>query len=46
MRYCDVRSQTFEVRVDVDHNGLKRTYFEAPGQFNHLMILFVQFYWK
>ncbi len=46
-RYCDVRSHTFEVEVDVDLNGVKRIYYAVmrrgnkPGDFSVL-----KFYWK
>ncbi len=46
-RYCDVRSSTFEVQVDVDFNGVKRQYFSVirkgtrAGDFGIL-----KFYWK
>ncbi len=48
LRYCDVRSHTFEVQVDVELDGLKRTYYgilrrgaQRGGDF-----ALVQFYWK
>ena len=48
MRYCDVRSQTFEVRVDVNMDGLKRSYLGVlrrnPLRPNDFVL--VQFYWK
>lgn len=46
-RYCDVRSHTFEVEVDVDLNGVKRIYTAVirrgtrPGDFSIL-----KFNWK
>jgi general secretion pathway protein K len=47
-RYCDVRSQTFEVRVDVALDGLKRTFFGTlrrnPLRPNDFVV--VQFYWN
>lgn len=46
-RYCDVRSSTFEVQVDVNFNGVPRRYFSVirkgsrAGDFGIL-----KFYWK
>jgi general secretion pathway protein K len=47
-RYCDVRSHTFEARVDVQLDGFKQSYYAVlrrngnrPGDF-----VVVQFYWK
>ena len=46
-RYCDVRSSTFEVQVDVDFNGVTRQYISVirkgtrAGDFGIL-----KFYWK
>jgi general secretion pathway protein K len=47
LRYCDVRSQTFDVQVDVFLDGQKRTYYGVlrrnprGGDF-----ILVQFYWR
>lgn len=46
-RYCDVRSYTFDVQVQVEVNGVTRSYFAVvrrggrPGDFT-----IIKFYWK
>lgn len=45
-QYCDVRSKTFQVRVDADVGGYKRTFFAILGRNNQRDVQILSFYWK
>lgn len=46
-RYCDVRSHTFEVQVDVDVRGTKREYFAVVRRSNNTAdFQTLKFFWK
>ena len=45
-RYCDVRSHTFEVEVDVDVRGSKRQFFAVIRRSGNLDFQTLKFYWK
>ena len=44
--YCDVRSKTFQVRVDAEISGYKRTFFAVLGRNNQRDVQILSFYWK
>lgn len=45
-QYCDVRSYTFEVRVDAEIGGSKRTFFAIIGRNSPRDLQVLSFYWK
>ena len=45
-QFCDTRSKTFQVQVDVDVGGYKRTFFAVLGRNNQRDVLLLSFYWK
>jgi len=45
-QYCDVRSYTFEVRVDAEIGGTKRTFFAIIGRNSARDLPVLGFYWK
>jgi general secretion pathway protein K len=45
-QFCDVRSKTFQVRVDADVGGYKRTFFATLGRNNQRDVQILSFYWK
>jgi general secretion pathway protein K len=45
-QFCDVRSKTFQVRVDADVGGYKRTFFAVLGRNNQREVQILSFYWK
>jgi type II secretory pathway component PulK len=45
-RYCDVRSRTFEVRVDAEIGGSKRTFYAIVGRNSTRDLPVLSFYWK
>jgi general secretion pathway protein K len=45
-RYCDVRSRTFEVKVEAEINGYKRDFYAVIGRNNPRDIQLLSFYWK
>jgi general secretion pathway protein K len=44
-QFCDVRSRTFEVRVDAQINGYHRLFKAVLGRGNHRDIQVLSFYW-
>lgn len=44
--FCDVRSKTFQVQVDADVGGYKRTFFAILGRNNQRDVQVLSFYWK
>lgn len=46
VRYCDVRSRTFEVQVDAQINGFHRYFFATLYRNNPRDIQVLTFYWK
>ncbi len=44
--YCDVRSRTFQVQVDADVGGYKRTFYAILGRNNPRDVQILSFYWK
>jgi general secretion pathway protein K len=45
-RYCDVRSRTFEVRVDAQIRGAKRTFYAVLGRNSPRDVQVLSFYWN
>jgi type II secretory pathway component PulK len=45
-RYCDVRSRTFQVTVNVDIRGYHRTFYAIVGRNSPRDIGILSFYWK
>ena len=45
-QFCDVRSRTFEVEVDVEIGGSKRTFHAILGRNNPRDVQLLSFYWK
>jgi general secretion pathway protein K len=46
MRFCDVRSRTFEVQVDAEVGGYRRQFFAILGRNNQRDVQILSFYWK
>ncbi len=46
VRYCDVRSRTFEVEVEADIGGYKRSFHAILGRNNPRDVQVMNFYWK
>jgi len=44
--FCDVRSKTFQVRVDAEVSGYKRTFYAILGRNNQRDVQILSFYWK
>jgi general secretion pathway protein K len=44
--FCDVRSKTFQVRVDAEVGGYHRTFFAILGRENQQRVQILSFYWK
>ncbi|HOX59412.1 MAG TPA: type II secretion system protein GspK [Candidatus Paceibacterota bacterium] len=44
--FCDVRSKTFQVQVDAEVAGYKRTFFAILGRENQNRVQILSFYWK
>ncbi len=44
--YCDVRSKTFQVQVDAEVGGYKRTFYAVLGRNNQRDVQILSFYWK
>jgi general secretion pathway protein K len=45
-QFCDVRSKTFQVQVDADVGGYKRTFYAVLGRNNPRDVQILSFYWK
>jgi general secretion pathway protein K len=45
-QFCDTRSKTFQVQVDADVGGYKRTFFAVLGRNNPRDVQILSFYWK
>jgi general secretion pathway protein K len=45
-QYCDVRSMTFQVQVDADVGGYKRTFYAVLGRNSQRDVQILSFYWK
>lgn len=45
-RYCDVRSRTFQVQVDAEIGGSRRTFFAIIGRNSTRDLPVLSFYWK
>lgn len=45
-RYCNVRSSTFEVQVDAEIAGYKRTFYGIVGRVSPRDVQVLGFYWK
>jgi general secretion pathway protein K len=45
-QYCDTRSKTFQVQVDADVGGYKRTFYAVLGRNNQRDVQILSFYWK
>jgi type II secretory pathway component PulK len=45
-QFCDTRSKTFQVQVDADVGGYKRTFFAVLGRNNQRDVQILSFYWK
>jgi len=45
-QFCDVRSRTFEVQVEVEIGGSKRTFHAILGRNNPRDVQLLSFYWK
>jgi general secretion pathway protein K len=45
-QFCDVRSKTFQVQVDADVGGYKRSFFAVLGRNNQRDVQILSFYWK
>jgi general secretion pathway protein K len=45
-QFCDVRSKTFEVQVDAEISGYKRTFFAVLGRKTQRDVQILSFYWK
>jgi general secretion pathway protein K len=44
--FCETRSRTFQVQVDADVGGYKRTFFAVLGRNSQRDIQILSFYWK
>ncbi|HOW80556.1 MAG: general secretion pathway protein GspK [Verrucomicrobia bacterium] len=44
--FCDVRSKTFQVQIDADVGGYKRTFFAILGRNNQRDVQILSFYWQ
>jgi hypothetical protein len=45
-QFCDTRSRTFQVQVDADVGGYKRTFFAVLGRNSQRDVQILSFYWK
>ena len=45
-QFCDTRSKTFQVQVDADVGGYKRTFFAVLGRNSPRDVQVLSFYWK
>jgi len=45
-QFCDVRSRTFQVQVDADVGGYKRTFYAVLGRNSPRDVQILTFYWK
>ena len=45
-QYCDVRSRTFQVQVDAEVGGYKRTFYAILGRNTPRDVQVLSFYWK
>ena len=45
-QFCETRSKTFQVQVDADVGGYKRTFFAVLGRNNQRDVQILSFYWK
>jgi general secretion pathway protein K len=45
-QYCDTRSKTFQVQVDADVGGYKRTFYAVLGRNTQRDVQILSFYWK
>ena len=45
-QFCDTRSRTFQVQVDADVGGYKRTFFAVLGRNSPRDVQVLSFYWK
>ena len=45
-QFCDVRSRTFQVEVDAEVNGYKRTFYAVLGRNSPRDVQILTFYWK
>ena len=45
-QFCDVRSRTFQVQVDADIGGYKRTFYAILGRNSPRDVQVLSFYWK
>jgi len=45
-QFCDVRSRTFQVQVDAEVGGYRRTFFAILGRNNPRDVQVLSFYWK
>jgi hypothetical protein len=45
-QYCDTRSRTFQVQVDADVGGYKRTFYAVLGRTGPRDVQILTFYWK
>jgi type II secretory pathway component PulK len=45
-QYCDVRSRTFEVRVEAEIGGTRRTFYAIVGRNSPRDLPVLSFYWK
>ena len=45
-QFCDIRSRTFQVQVDADVGGYKRTFYAVLGRTGPRDVQILTFYWK
>jgi len=45
-QFCDTRSRTFQVQVDADVGGYKRTFYAVLGRNTPRDVQILTFYWK
>jgi hypothetical protein len=45
-QFCDVRSRTFQVQVDAEVGGYKRTFYAVLGRGSPRDVQILTFYWK
>jgi hypothetical protein len=45
-QFCDVRSRTFQVEVNADVGGYKRTFYAVLGRNSPRDVQILTFYWK
>jgi hypothetical protein len=45
-QFCDTRSRTFQVQVDADVGGYKRTFYAVLGRNGPRDVQILTFYWK